>query len=252
MFNTYDSTRPYDNQMGYSEDVLDRFWSKVKFECNEDGTINNNACMIWTAYKDYWGYGDFSLSHINSKNKKSKRMPAHKFSWQCYNGPVPIYEFPDRLVVRHKICHNPACVNPLHLEIGTDQQNVADMVNDGRQAKGSKNGRAELSDEEVFEILKLSKSGITQQKIADRFGVTRGAISKIVIGRTWSELTGIIYDSNNCNTKGVNNGMSKLNNNTIREIRQKLKLGRTGTSLAREYSISDSIISNIKNYKTYK
>ena len=40
MFNTYDPTRPYDNQMGYLETVLDRFWSKVKFEYNEDGTIN--------------------------------------------------------------------------------------------------------------------------------------------------------------------------------------------------------------------
>ncbi|MBT5419447.1 MAG: hypothetical protein HOK80_01040 [Candidatus Cloacimonetes bacterium] len=242
MFNTYDSTRPYDNQMGYPENVLDRFWSKVKFEYNEDGTINNDACMIWTAAKHIDSYGQF---WVNGKD-----IPSHRFSLSCYIGPLPTWEAPDWMCVRHKnFCNNKDCVNPLHLELGTNQQNTDDMIELGNHPRGSSHGMSVFKDEEVLEVIELSKSGMLYQEIADIFGVTRGAISKIVIGRTWSELTGIIHKPTD--GKGINKATAILNNDKIREIRQKLKLSRTGASLAREYGVSPGVISKIKLNKIW-
>jgi DNA-binding XRE family transcriptional regulator len=238
MFNTYDSTRPYDNQMGYPEDVLDRFWSKVKFEYNKDGTIDTNACMIWTARKDHTDYGKFDYVHIIN-NKKCKNIPAHRFSLSCYIGPLPIWEAPDYLSVRHKnFCHNRICVNPLHLEIGTNQQNVDDKIKLSSQARGSSHGASLFEDEEIFEILELSKFGMTQQEIADKFSVARGTIASIITGNSWSHLTKIKYTPK-----------LRLTDIVIREIRQKLKLGISGVSLAKEYCVSSSLISQIKNNK---
>jgi hypothetical protein len=235
MFNTYDSTRPYDNQMGYLENVLDRFWSKVKFEYNEDGTINNNACMIWTTGKDKDGYGQF---WVNGKGIRS-----HIFVWTIYNGPIL-----KGLQVLHK-CDYPGCINPLHLWIGTNQENVDDKVRKRRQIKGSSHGMAVFEDEEVFEILKLSNSGMTQQEIADIFGVTQSSINNIITGRCWSHLTGIKYIYKN--NKGENNGFAILNDNKVREIRQKSKDGRSGVSLAKEYCVTPANISDIKNNKIW-
>ena len=244
MFNTYDSTRPYDNQMGYLETVLDRFWSKVKFEYNEDGTINNNACMIWTAGKNQYDYGDFCyVTH--------KHILAHRFSLSCYIGPLPVWEAPDWLCVRHKnSCNNRACVNPLHLEIGTQRQNIEDMIELGSQAKGSNIGSSVLCDNQVLETIKLINLGESNLDIADKFSVSEFTIRDIRYGNTWSHLTGIKHIPSGYSI-GENNASAKLNDSNIREIRQKLKLGRTGVSLAREYGVSIATISLIKNNKKW-
>ncbi len=84
-----------------------------------------DGCWLWIGtIKNSLGYGSF---HYN-KNSFS----AHKMSWTLYNG-----EIPKGLVVRHQ-CDTPRCVNPKHLLLGTQKQNMQDMVKRGRHANQQK------------------------------------------------------------------------------------------------------------------
>lgn len=92
--------------------ILKRFWSKVAF------TANPNKCWEWQAGKTKYGYGELMI--------KNKQVYAHRLSWELTYG-----EIPDGLFVCHK-CDNPKCVNPNHLFLGTNLDNVRDMVSKGR------------------------------------------------------------------------------------------------------------------------
>jgi hypothetical protein len=71
------------------------------------------SCWIWTGYKQSNGYGQIG---VNYKNKL-----AHRVSYEIHIGKIP-----DGFLVRHS-CDNPSCVNPSHLLLGTQKQNLEDM-----------------------------------------------------------------------------------------------------------------------------
>lgn len=88
-----------------------------------------DECWPWLGGTDSWGYGKLGTgSHISS---------AHRLSYVLAKGPIP-----EGMVVRHS-CHNPLCVNPAHLSVGTHKDNKQDSVKAGRHFKpiGSLNGR---------------------------------------------------------------------------------------------------------------
>lgn len=98
--------------------VEERFWSKVKKE-------RAKGCWNWTAGQIGDGYGEF---HAFGERR------AHRVSWVLH-----FEEIPPGLSVLHK-CDNPLCIRPDHLFLGTQQDNMTDMVNKGRQATGDKSG----------------------------------------------------------------------------------------------------------------
>jgi hypothetical protein len=106
-------------------------------------------------------------------------MVAHRAAWELTNGPVR-----NGLFVLHR-CDNRACVNPAHLFLGTHDDNMADMVSKGRQARGSVNGRAKLTEESVREILAVPTQG---RVLAKRFGVTPQCISRVRRGHAWAHV----------------------------------------------------------------
>ena len=85
-------------------DLMTRFWSKVS------GTGNPDGCWTWIAYRDYCGYGKFGLD--------GNIVYAHRLAYQLCVGLTP-----DDLEVDH-LYHNPACVNPSHLELVPHIENV--------------------------------------------------------------------------------------------------------------------------------
>lgn len=85
-------------------------------------------------------------------------------------------------VVRHT-CDNPKCVNEDHLDLGTQQDNIKDMVFRNRQAKGESNGRAKITKELAIEIHMMPG---TQKQIAKLFGISKSQVGKIKRGKSWT------------------------------------------------------------------
>lgn len=75
-------------------------------------------CVIFSGCILNSGYGQL--------RRQGRRWLAHRWAWTQVNGPIP-----DGMVIRHT-CDNPSCVNADHLVIGTQSQNMADMVERGR------------------------------------------------------------------------------------------------------------------------
>lgn len=143
------------------------FWIKVE---------KSDGCWLWKACRDKTGYGVF---HMNQK-----KLPAHRYSWMLHKGPIP-----EGLWVLHR-CDNPPCVNPAHLFLGTVKDNVADMVAKNRQGcqSGSENPRSKLTESDIPKIFRCRSNGLTQQQIANLFGVKQPAIGKILTRKGWTHV----------------------------------------------------------------
>lgn len=104
---------------------------------------------------------------------------AHRASYALFNGGISKGK-----CVLHK-CDNRKCFNPKHLFLGTRKENAHDRDKKGRTQKGEKHYRTKLSEVKVKAIRYLASEGITHQKIADKFGVSRAAITQITLKRNW-------------------------------------------------------------------
>ncbi|MFA5037008.1 MAG: HNH endonuclease [Candidatus Izemoplasmatales bacterium] len=152
--------------------MIERFFSKVSVKGPDD-------CWEWQGSFFKSGYGKFSIGR--------KTLYAHRVSFEIKNGKIP-----EGRMVRHKVCDNPRCVNPAHLSLGSQKDNMCDKVIKGRQTRtslsGESNGQAKLTFDQVVEIKELYATGIvTQQILADHFGVSRGQISNIITGHKWKD-----------------------------------------------------------------
>jgi hypothetical protein len=90
------------------------------------------------------------------------------------------------LFVCHK-CDNRKCVRPDHLFLGTNQDNMTDMVKKGRSKKngGVKNGRSKLTEIQVEQIKKEYPIIKSTRKLAKKYGVSRSNIQFIIHGKHW-------------------------------------------------------------------
>jgi len=214
------------NQMGYTQDVLNRFWKKVDIKLHENGNYDWDACWEWTAGKSDAGYGGFSLY--------GKPIRAHRFMYTCYNGPIGT-----GLYVCHS-CDNPSCVNPSHLWEGTSQQNDQDKVAKGRSLPGELNPASKILDEEIPYILELTLS-YTDEEIGDMYDVRANTINCIRLGKTHSSLTNIVYAG------------PKYKVFTIEQVKAiKTRLRDTDDScpkIAKDYGVTRKTINNIQTEK---
>lgn len=149
----------------------------------------NSGCFIWTDAVSPKGYGWFRIA---DKNKR-----AHRVSYELFNGDI------GDLHVLHK-CDNPFCVNPDHLFLGSNADNMEDRGKKGRTARGDRSGarkhpnsvvRGEksassiLTEKSVLSIRKLYDSNeFSQTDLSRMFGVIQPTISQIVRRKTWAHI----------------------------------------------------------------
>lgn len=135
-----------------------------------------DSCWNWVGATDGGGYGIFI-------KKGGERSKAHRYIWERIYGNIP-----KRMCICHH-CDNPSCVNPKHLFLGTQKDNVQDKMNKGRfiKMKGRKNGRSIMTKDKVIELRKLYKSGnYTYMQLVKRFGISQTQVARIVKKESWS------------------------------------------------------------------
>lgn len=139
-----------------------RFWSHVD---------TTGECWVWIASTRSFGYGHLHFDGCS--------QAAHRVSWQLHNGPIP-----DGLLVLHR-CDNPRCVNPDHLFLGTDADNVADKLAKGRGVWGETVGRSKLTSDQV---LAIDCDPRAHSAIAEEYGLAHSTVSRIKNRRRWKRL----------------------------------------------------------------
>ncbi len=120
------------------------------------------------------GYGK---CHLGGKPNNSEK--AHRISWKLHRG-----EIAEGLNVCHK-CDTPACVNPDHLFLGGQRDNLRDAARKGRTSRGSKRPLSKLTENDVIAIRMDNRIGI---EIAKQYGVGPSCIYAIKSMKTWGWL----------------------------------------------------------------
>ena len=139
---------------------MDRFWTKFAIGGPDD-------CWEWQANRHRQGYGFFGLDGRNQL--------AHRVSYFLTHGVT----LPPSIKVLHK-CDNPSCVNPNHLEAGTQADNCRDMIAKGRYVNASK-----LTAEQVRAIRKDPR---TCSEIASELGMSESGVYYARRGLNWKNI----------------------------------------------------------------
>ncbi len=147
--------------------LRERFMSRV---------VATEGCWGWTGTKTALGYGRVGLKGLSQKDAF-----AHRVSWTLHRGPIP-----SGMVVCHR-CDNPGCVNPEHLFLGTQADNIADMHAKKRHAHGPGRFAKRLNALDVY-LIRLAARTLPASNcaIARAWGVSNQYIWQIVNNKSWA------------------------------------------------------------------
>lgn len=136
----------------------------------------NSGCWLWI--------GALMRGRLYGKvYVDGKLRAAHRAAWAVWNGPIP-----SGMAVCHR-CDTPSCINPAHLFLGTQQDNIADMFAKGRARhnRGERHHNAKLTNAQALRAFRDCR-GLTE--IAKMYGVGATTIARLKTGETYSSVTG--------------------------------------------------------------
>lgn len=127
------------------------------------------GCLEWQGHVNDSGkgYGDIKAD--------GKYLKTHRLAYMAAYG-----EIPEGAHIRHA-CDNRICCEPVHLEVGTNYDNIVDKMMRDRSGK-------KLDIARVKEIKQRLLMGESQRELAEQFGVVPSIISRISTGRRWSHV----------------------------------------------------------------
>lgn len=151
---------------------IERFWDSAEH-------IPFSGCWIWMRGLNSMGYGRYTLN--------GERTVAHRLAYKLTTGKNI-----DGKCVCHK-CDVPACINPEHLFIGTQADNLADMRKKNRHVnpplrRGEDHHEGKLVETEILIIRKRRLTGEKLVDIASDYHVTPALISHIATRRKWKHV----------------------------------------------------------------
>lgn len=141
----------------------------------------DSGCWEWTGARcgERQGRGQSSLPG-------GRKTLAYRVAWILHRGPIP-----SGMKVCHR-CDVPLCVNPDHLFLGTQKENIQDAVKKGHMrgpgTRGETHSRARLTEVQVLEIRRRAAGPINVCAIAREYGVSRGTVRLILDGTNWRHL----------------------------------------------------------------
>jgi hypothetical protein len=147
---------------------MERLWLRVE---------KTGDCWLWSGCLDTSGYGNIRV--------RGKVLRCHRVAWELTHGTVP-----PGLHVLHR-CDVRRCLNPAHLFLGTNADNVADKKAKGRVGakRGEEQPSAKLTENDVRSIRWLVETGTSQRAVAGAFEVSKSQVSRIVHGERWRYLS---------------------------------------------------------------
>jgi hypothetical protein len=144
-----------------------------------------DGCLEWLGGKTTRGY-----PLVNSQGKV---VYAHREMMRIC---LSLDRLPSGILVCHK-CDNPSCINPEHLFLGTQADNMRDMSVKGRCGhithpdrvlRGTRHGMAKLTASDVREIRSRCGNGEKQREVAEDYSITQAAVSLIVRRINWRHI----------------------------------------------------------------
>lgn len=138
--------------------------------------IMPNGCWEWTGRTNF-GYGMMKLDN--------KEISASRVTAFLYHGLI----FGSGIHALHR-CDNPPCINPDHIFLGTNLDNIKDRIAKGRSnpCKGEVSPKSKLKEEQVREIRRRNSLGETFVSLAREFGIAPQNIRQCCVRNTWKHI----------------------------------------------------------------
>ena len=234
--------------------ILQRFLEKVDIDVSTP-----ESCWLWKGGKIRSGYGSMRVDGVS--------WLAHRVSYRLLIGDIP-----DGLHCLHR-CDVPNCVRPSHLFLGTQSDNMVDMVAKGRGRQplppiGEQHRHAKLNRVDVYCVRQIVSQGIaSQRRVARLFGVSPSAVEQIINNKRWRHLPSDFWgfsveDRVQIWTQWPNwvkqverpelHGLAKVNDVDVYCIRQIVAQGfATQKVVASLLGVSHSTVSQIINKKRW-
>lgn len=141
---------------------IDRFMAKVV-------PVTESGCWLWIGAYQGAGYGHFGIGSQTDGTRKT--VLAHRYAYEHFVGQIP-----EGMFLCHK-CDVRCCVNPAHIFVGTNRDNIQDAHNKGRYPVGRK-----FTSGDIREMHLASRRGETQRTIAARFSADQSYVSQVLRG----------------------------------------------------------------------
>jgi len=171
--------KPYEKNPRLNDSAVDAVAESIRqFGFRQPIVVDGDGCWLWTGATN----GQYGTFYVNG----AKRY-AHRHSYMVHRGPIP-----SGMMVLHS-CDKPLCINPNHLHVGTQSDNMREASDRKRLRVGRRNPRARRSVDEVIAIRRAADSGESYSSIARRMKIALSNVSLIARRKLWR----CIYETRN-------------------------------------------------------